>query len=112
MTRSLNNKHLNLNLDVLIIFQNIESIVFNFLKELDNYINTVMYIFCLPFYIYFFIVMRRKTIYEYHRIGLNEDDVTNGTVIILTALPTCLEKKNCTSCMKKDINFEVIYKKI
>lgn len=52
--------------------------------------------------------MRRKTIYEYHRIAFHEDEVTNGTVIILTALPTCLEKKNCTSCMKKDINFEVI----
>lgn len=55
--------------------------------------------------------MRRKTIYEYHRVTFQEDEVTNGTVIILTALPTCLEKKNCTSCIKKDTNFQVIYRK-
>lgn len=53
------------------------------------------------------IVVRRKTIYEYHRVTFQEDEVTNGTVIILTALPTCLEKKNCTSCIKKDTNFQV-----
>jgi len=55
--------------------------------------------------------VRRKTIYEYHRVTFHEDEVTNGTVIILTALPTCLEKKNCTSCIKKDTNFQVIYRK-
>jgi hypothetical protein len=51
--------------------------------------------------------MRRKTIYEYHRIAFPMNEITNGTVILLTPLPTCLEKKNCTSCMKKDIDFEV-----
>lgn len=51
--------------------------------------------------------MRRKTIYEYHRISFPKNDVTNGTVVLLTPLPTCLGRKNCTSCMKKDINFEV-----
>jgi len=51
--------------------------------------------------------VRRKTIYEYHRVTFHEDEVTSGTVIILTALPTCLEKKNCTSCIKKDTNFQV-----
>jgi len=59
-----------------------------------------------------YIAVRRKTLYEYHRVLFHEDDeVTDGTVIILTALPTCLEKKNCTSCIKKDTNFQVIYTK-
>ncbi|CAH1723849.1 plexin domain-containing protein 2 [Aphis gossypii] len=53
--------------------------------------------------------VRRKTIYEYHRVTFQEDEVTNGTVIILTALPTCLEKKNCTSCIKKDTNFQCFW---
>jgi len=53
--------------------------------------------------------VRRKTIYEYHRVTFHEDEVTNGTVIILTALPTCLEKKNCTSCIKKDTNFQCFW---
>ncbi|XP_050428776.1 plexin domain-containing protein 2-like isoform X2 [Adelges cooleyi] len=53
--------------------------------------------------------VRRKTIYEYHRVTFNDDEVTNSTVIVLTALPTCLEKKNCTSCVKKDTNFQCFW---
>lgn len=53
--------------------------------------------------------MRRKTIYEYHRVSFHGDEVANETVIVLTALPTCLEKKNCSSCIKKDTNFQVIF---
>lgn len=53
--------------------------------------------------------VRRKTIYEYHRVTFQEDEITNGTVIILTSLPTCLEKKNCTSCVKKDTNFQCFW---
>lgn len=52
--------------------------------------------------------MRRKTIYEYHRVSFHEDEIANETVIILTALQTCLEKKNCSSCVKKIANFQVI----
>jgi len=44
--------------------------------------------------------------HQYH-ITFHEDEVTNGTVIILTALPTCLQRKNCSSCVKKDTNFQV-----
>ncbi|VVC36342.1 Hypothetical protein CINCED_3A022425 [Cinara cedri] len=53
--------------------------------------------------------VRRKTIYEYHRVSFNEDEVANETVIILTALQTCLEKKNCSSCIKKDTNFQCFW---
>ncbi|XP_050537135.1 plexin domain-containing protein 2 [Daktulosphaira vitifoliae] len=51
--------------------------------------------------------LRRKTIYEYHRVTFS--DVTNGTVIFLKALPTCMEKKNCSSCVKTDTNFQCFW---
>uniref|UniRef100_A0A0C9R5R0 PLXDC2 protein n=1 Tax=Fopius arisanus TaxID=64838 RepID=A0A0C9R5R0_9HYME len=43
--------------------------------------------------------VRRKTIYEYHRVNLNRQDITNWTVISLKALPTCLHMENCSSCL-------------
>ena len=48
--------------------------------------------------------VRRKTIYEYHRV--NFPNIQNGTVIYLRALPTCLDMKNCTSCLTQITNFE------
>ncbi|KAE8743552.1 hypothetical protein FOCC_FOCC010877 [Frankliniella occidentalis] len=48
--------------------------------------------------------VRRKTIYEYHRV--NFANIQNGTVIYLRALPTCLDMKDCTSCLTKITNFE------
>ncbi|XP_034236773.1 plexin domain-containing protein 2 [Thrips palmi] len=48
--------------------------------------------------------VRRKTIYEYHRV--NFTNIKNGTVIYLRALPTCLDMKDCTSCLTKITNFE------
>ncbi|KAH0549864.1 plexin domain-containing protein 2 isoform X1 [Cotesia glomerata] len=45
--------------------------------------------------------VRKKTIYEYHRVHFNHQNITNWTVIYLRALPTCLEMKNCTDCLTK-----------
>lgn len=42
---------------------------------------------------------RRKTIYEYHRVNFGNDDIKNGTIIYLTALPTCLTSTDCQSCL-------------
>ncbi|XP_055302223.1 plexin domain-containing protein 2 isoform X2 [Sitodiplosis mosellana] len=42
---------------------------------------------------------RRKTIYEYHRVNFNGQDIANDTVIYLKALPTCLEHTDCVSCL-------------
>ncbi|XP_019867094.1 plexin domain-containing protein 2 [Aethina tumida] len=42
--------------------------------------------------------VRRKTIYEYHRVNFAKEDVKNWTVIYLKALPTCLDHKDCESC--------------
>ncbi|ENN70185.1 tumor endothelial marker 7, partial [Dendroctonus ponderosae] len=43
--------------------------------------------------------VRRKTIYEYHRVIFNDEEIKNGTAIYLTALPTCLNYLNCSSCL-------------
>nr|ARK19991.1 plexin domain-containing protein 2-like protein [Ampulex compressa] len=45
--------------------------------------------------------VRRKTIYEYHRVNFNQQDIKNWTVIYLHALPTCLEMDNCKDCLTK-----------
>ncbi|KAI5715918.1 hypothetical protein M8J77_024558 [Diaphorina citri] len=43
--------------------------------------------------------VRRKTIYEYHRVQFSHTDISNWTSIYLTALPTCLDHKDCDSCL-------------
>ncbi|KAL1450030.1 hypothetical protein WDU94_002492 [Cyamophila willieti] len=43
--------------------------------------------------------VRRKTIYEYHRVQFSHTDISNWTSIYLTALPTCLDHKDCESCL-------------
>uniref|UniRef100_A0AAG5DUW6 PSI domain-containing protein n=1 Tax=Anopheles atroparvus TaxID=41427 RepID=A0AAG5DUW6_ANOAO len=42
---------------------------------------------------------KQKTIYEYHRVNFGQTDVQNGTIITLTALPTCFSFKDCDSCI-------------
>ncbi|KAL5236397.1 hypothetical protein ACI65C_003807 [Semiaphis heraclei] len=51
----------------------------------------------------------RRTIMHQHHTTFHEDEVTNGTVIILTAVPTCLQRKNCSSCVKKDTNIQCFW---
>ncbi|XP_043283105.1 plexin domain-containing protein 2 [Venturia canescens] len=50
--------------------------------------------------------VRRKTIYEYHRVNFNRQEIRNWTVIYLRALPTCLEMDNCNDCLTKVPEFE------
>ncbi|KAK5646946.1 hypothetical protein RI129_005410 [Pyrocoelia pectoralis] len=51
--------------------------------------------------------VRRKTIYEYHRVNFSKEDIKNDTTIYLKALPTCLDSKDCHSCLVTQIeNFE------
>lgn len=45
--------------------------------------------------------VRRKTIYEYHRVAFERGSIQNGTVIWLTALDTCLDFKDCHSCVSE-----------
>ncbi|KAL1497008.1 hypothetical protein ABEB36_008040 [Hypothenemus hampei] len=48
--------------------------------------------------------VRKKTIYEYHRVAFSKNDIKNWTAIYLRALPTCLDLHNCTSCVVNDLN--------
>ena len=43
--------------------------------------------------------MRRKTIYEYHRVNMKDHDITNSTAIYLKALPTCNLLESCEQCL-------------
>ncbi|XP_014209375.1 plexin domain-containing protein 2 [Copidosoma floridanum] len=49
---------------------------------------------------------RRKTIYEYHRMNFNKQDIKNWTAIYLKALPTCLQMENCNDCLTKIKDFD------
>lgn len=53
--------------------------------------------------------VRRKTIYEYHRVQFNKEEIKNWTVIYLNALPTCLDYKDCESCITAKIGFECVW---
>ncbi|XP_064613560.1 plexin domain-containing protein 2-like isoform X4 [Liolophura sinensis] len=43
--------------------------------------------------------MKRRTIYEYHRVQINFTQVTNNTVVILKPNPTCNTARTCESCL-------------
>ncbi|XP_062141033.1 plexin domain-containing protein 2 isoform X1 [Drosophila sulfurigaster albostrigata] len=49
---------------------------------------------------------RRKTIFEYHRVSFGQQEITNNTIIMLTALPTCLDYHDCQSCMNHNTTFQ------
>ena len=55
----------------------------------------------------FVAVVRRKTIYEYHRVNFERQDIKNWTVIVLNALPTCVDNKDCESCLSATTGFRV-----
>uniref|UniRef100_A0A4W4DUS1 PSI domain-containing protein n=2 Tax=Electrophorus electricus TaxID=8005 RepID=A0A4W4DUS1_ELEEL len=49
--------------------------------------------------------VRRKTIYEYHRVELLKTRITNNTAVEMTPLPTCLQFRSCSACIATEINF-------
>ncbi|XP_047040254.1 plexin domain-containing protein 2 [Helicoverpa zea] len=49
--------------------------------------------------------VRRKTIYEYHRVSFKDHLITNNTILKMTALPTCLQYDSCDSCLNHDTGF-------
>lgn len=48
--------------------------------------------------------IRRKTIFEYHRVQFSHAEISNWTSIYLKALPTCLDNKDCESCVSDRIS--------
>jgi hypothetical protein len=49
--------------------------------------------------------VRRKTIYEYHRINKMKDEIDNGTAIWFKAQPTCNVKRTCEECVQLKCNW-------
>lgn len=53
--------------------------------------------------------VRRKTIYEYHKVDLKKEEIGNGTAIYFSALPTCISLKSCDSCISNTISFDCVW---
>uniref|UniRef100_A0A8C9R3W7 Plexin domain containing 2a n=1 Tax=Scleropages formosus TaxID=113540 RepID=A0A8C9R3W7_SCLFO len=49
--------------------------------------------------------VRRRTIYEYHRVELLKDQISSSTAVDMRPLPTCLQFSSCGSCIFSLIGF-------
>ncbi|KAK1884726.1 Plexin domain containing protein 2 [Dissostichus eleginoides] len=49
--------------------------------------------------------VRRRTIYEYHRVELTKTKITNFTAVEIMPLATCLQFTSCGECISSQINF-------
>ncbi|XP_054914147.1 plexin domain-containing protein 2-like [Poeciliopsis prolifica] len=50
--------------------------------------------------------VRRRTIYEYHRINIPKSSISNSTAVELLPLPTCLQFSSCSPCVTSQIGFD------
>ncbi|XP_063852659.1 LOW QUALITY PROTEIN: plexin domain-containing protein 1-like [Scylla paramamosain] len=51
--------------------------------------------------------VRRKTIYEYHKIDMKKNSIIgNWTAILFKALPTCVSIHSCLDCLSQKISFQ------
>ncbi|XP_032329454.1 plexin domain-containing protein 2 [Camelus ferus] len=57
------------------------------------------------FSIFVFTDVRRRTIYEYHRVELQMSKITNISAVEMTPLPTCLQFNGCGPCVSSQIGF-------
>lgn len=56
--------------------------------------------------------IRRKTIYDYHRLNLRDQssmDIKSGTAVYLKALPTCNQFDGCEKCSSAPSNLDCIW---
>ncbi|KZS14913.1 Plexin domain-containing protein 1 [Daphnia magna] len=53
--------------------------------------------------------VRRKTIYEYHKVDKKTEEVASGSAIYFTALPTCVAFSSCDTCISNTIGFECVW---
>uniref|UniRef100_A0A8D0L9Y4 Plexin domain containing 2 n=1 Tax=Sphenodon punctatus TaxID=8508 RepID=A0A8D0L9Y4_SPHPU len=49
--------------------------------------------------------VRRRTIYEYHRVELQMSKITNLSAVEMMPLPTCLQFNSCDPCVTAQIGF-------
>lgn len=60
-------------------------------------------------FLIFAVVVRRKTIYEYHKVDKKTEEVASGSAIYFTALPTCVAFSSCDTCISNTIGFECVW---
>ncbi|GIY76625.1 plexin domain-containing protein 1 [Caerostris extrusa] len=53
--------------------------------------------------------IRRKTIYEYHRIDMKNAVIGNNTAIYFNALTTCMTFQDCKSCFEANIGSHCVW---
>jgi len=94
---------LHSNGDIVFVYQNVPVIIENIQDDQHPVKVGLSDAYIIDRTIFF---VRRKTIYEYHRVNFKKEDIKNWTVIYLNALPTCMEKKDCHSCVTSQIGFE------
>ncbi|XP_034039794.1 plexin domain-containing protein 2 [Thalassophryne amazonica] len=49
--------------------------------------------------------VRRRTIYEYHKVDILKSKISNYTVVEMLPLPTCLQFSSCVPCVTSQIGF-------
>ncbi|KAM9845003.1 plexin domain-containing protein 2 [Aulostomus maculatus] len=49
--------------------------------------------------------VRRRTIYEYHRVDILKSKISNSTAVEMLPLPTCLQFSSCGPCVTSQIGF-------
>ncbi|MED6274524.1 hypothetical protein CHARACLAT_017367 [Characodon lateralis] len=49
--------------------------------------------------------VRRRTIYEYHRVNILKSKISNSTAVEMLPLPTCLQFSSCGPCVTSQIGF-------
>ncbi|XP_041847756.1 plexin domain-containing protein 2-like isoform X2 [Melanotaenia boesemani] len=49
--------------------------------------------------------VRRRTIYEYHKVDILKSKISSSTVIEILPLPTCLQFSSCGPCVASQIGF-------
>uniref|UniRef100_A0A3Q2ZAW5 Plexin domain containing 2a n=1 Tax=Kryptolebias marmoratus TaxID=37003 RepID=A0A3Q2ZAW5_KRYMA len=49
--------------------------------------------------------VRRRTIYEYHRVDIPKSKISSSTAVEMLPLPTCLQFSSCGSCVTSQTGF-------
>ncbi|KAM6948381.1 plexin domain-containing protein 2 [Aplochiton taeniatus] len=49
--------------------------------------------------------VRRRTIYEYHKVDILKSKISNFTAVEIHPLPTCLQFSSCSACVTSQIGF-------
>uniref|UniRef100_A0A667XGW6 Plexin domain containing 2a n=1 Tax=Myripristis murdjan TaxID=586833 RepID=A0A667XGW6_9TELE len=49
--------------------------------------------------------VRRRTVYEYHKVDILKSKISNSTAVEMLPLPTCLQFSSCGPCVTSQIGF-------